>query len=195
MIDQAKGRVTDAIDARIGTFLNTIENRYSNPLRAEATAVGEPTIDSIVLSYNSIKSYYRNEYELKNGFRSIRGRKNVEVLLLRNLVELSDQPGYGMDSVDIYLVKIVPNETSTSEFGLLNKRPVTYTQEESKEGNIYMVKVTYTNEIRYINVLLSFPPSSTGIKRHEMTLLALVPNETYYFEKDPDGEWYFKSVE
>ncbi|HZY79291.1 MAG TPA: toll/interleukin-1 receptor domain-containing protein [Cyclobacteriaceae bacterium] len=190
-------QIESAINNRITNFLNTIDNRYINPLKSESSRpTSESEIDSVVSYYRNFKSYYRNEYEFNNGLRSITGRKNVEDAISTNLIELSDQPGYGMDSVDIYFANVLSRDgLRHSRFSLLNKRNVGYTSEEKKDGPVFSVKVNYVNPIRYIDVVLTLPGTANGTKRHEMTLLGFLPAETYYFEEGSDGEWYFKSVE
>jgi hypothetical protein len=189
-------QVKAAIEERIHAFLNTVENRYATPLKTESFIVGEYEVDSIMRIYQNLRSYYRNEYEFNNGLGMIRGRRSVEAALMEDLVKLADQPGYGMDSVDIYLANTSPADGFRhSRFALLNKRPVAYTQEESKKGPLYIVKVNYSNEIRYIDVRLTYPTETNGTKRHEMTLLGFLPSEIFYFEEGSDGEWYFQKVE
>jgi hypothetical protein len=189
-------QVTQVIEDRIQSFLNTIESKYANPSTIASVLIGENEVDSIVHAYQNLKSYYRNEYEFYDGIRTIRGRKNVQNALATDLVKLADKPGYGMDSVDIYLSNNTLSDGLVhSRFALLNRLPLRYALESRKEGSNYMVTVFYSNEIRYIDILLTFASSPSGTKRHEMTLLGFPPSETFYFQEGADGDWHFESVE
>ena len=188
-------QIQTIIEARIHALDNTIETRYAVSFKP-GILITQHQIDSVKLAYNNFKSYYRNEYEFNNGNTTIRARKNVENYLHCNLVELADQPGYGMDSLDAYRAnQLMADGFRHAGFSLFNKRPVEFTWQGRGDGSLYVVDVTYTNAMRYINVSFTFPPSLTGTKRHEMSLMGFPPSETYYFEEGSDGEWYFKKVE
>lgn len=189
-------QINDTINSRVQKLMNTVGNKYLAPFRLQSKLAGQSKIDSSRLAFENYKSYYRNEYEFNNDISLTRGRRNVESVLGINLVDLANSPGYGMDSLDIYWsTPTIAEGFRHSSFSIVNKRPLIYSLKKEKQGSSYLVTVAYQNNIQYINVSLTTPPLSTGTKRHEMTLCGLPPSETYFFEKGPDGEWYFTKVE
>jgi hypothetical protein len=189
-------QIETAITDRIQKVINLVDGRYANPFKRESSVILRGKVDSVRTAYQNFKSYFRNEYEFDNGLVVIHARKNVEDAIGENVVELADLPGYGMDSLDIYWSKPIRKDGfQHSSFSLINKRPVNFKWAAEKKDDSYLVKVNYSNGIQYIKVTLTMPPTSAGTKRHEMTLVGFPPEETYYFEKGTDGEWYFKGIQ
>jgi hypothetical protein len=185
-------QINDVIETRLKNLDNTIKNRYLQPIKLDHVILNSASkIDSAWTAYQNVKSYYRNEYEFTDGDKPSRGRKNVETVLQLNLTELADLPAYGMISPEIYWIDGIRH----ASFSLVNNTPIKYKWAGERNGSDYLVSVEYTNNIQYINVSLTVPPTSTGTRRHEMTLVGLMPIETYHFEKASDGTWQLKDTQ
>ncbi|MEI9919064.1 MAG: toll/interleukin-1 receptor domain-containing protein [Bacteroidota bacterium] len=189
-------QIENVINERIQAVTNMVDNRYVEPVKREGVVVRQAKIDSTRLAYlETGTSHLRNEYEFNNGTSIIHARMHVEDAIGKDVVELAETPGYGMDSLDIYWsAPTVVDGFRHVSFSLVNKRPIQFSSKGRKNGTVYSVTVNYTNGIQFINVSLTIPPTPAGTKRHEMILAGLGPVETYYFEKGLDGEWYFKEV-
>jgi hypothetical protein len=189
-------QIKQTIDDRIQRFGNTIENRYVTPFKLEAVEAKQSKPDSAWSAYQNIKSYYRNEYEFNNGITTSRSRKNVEFVLQQNLVDLEETPGYGMDSLDIYWMnKAGLDGFRQSSYSFINKSYVRFSYNGEHIGSTYTVTVTFVNNIRYVNVSLTVPPTSNGTRRHEVTLIGFRPTEKFYFEKATTGIWQLIDVQ
>lgn len=191
----ADAEINHAINDRIQVLTNSIRNNYIAPSKLRGARVTQIKIDSARLAYQNYRSYFRNEYEFNSGLSVVRSRKNVQSVLDIDVVEISDSPGYGIDSVDIYWSSTkMQNGFHQSSFSLINKRSISFSFTARRDGSQYIVAVHYGNNIQYINVTLTTPPTSVGTKRHEMTIVGVPPLEIYNFEKSAEGEWRLKEI-
>jgi hypothetical protein len=189
-------QINIAIEKRISDLQTIVTNRYVRDLKANGTPIRESQIDSIKKTYNSFKSYFRNEYEFYDGYTTVRGRKKVEDRIGRDVVLMADEPRYGFNSANLYWASLPMGDGfRNAGYSLINNEEVDFTWKGEKTPTGYSVQVHYVNELRFINISFTFPPQSTGIKRHEMTLLGLPSSEIYLFEVGPDDEWHLTKIE
>jgi hypothetical protein len=125
----------------------------------------------------------------------VRGRKNVEKALVMSMDKLTPKDHYSFTDPEIRLA--VLSSTPGAEevhYIFYNTRPITYTTSVSAdtEGH-YEVTVTYTQNIRMVYTVLDFPASPKDTKRHQVTITALPPAETYSFLQDGDN-WTLKTI-
>lgn len=152
-------------------------------------------VDSANRAYQNNKSHYRNEYTLVTGYSTITSKKNVSDKLKLNVEDL--YPGNKYTLVNSEMVLFDTRQASdylTIRYALLNKEAVTAAREmpEGRQDDKFDVHVDYTNNIRYISVTLTFPIRG-DIKRREVDIMAIPPEETYTFEKQSE-EWTLISV-
>jgi hypothetical protein len=180
------------VQARIDNFQHKIDYQYLADLRnAGAEASEADTVNTLFSDFKNLKSYFRNEYELFNGYTTIRGRKNVEAALHLDLGSADPGNAYRFLSPAVYLTGKKPEVN----YAFINTQPLRYkisTPEEAGE-HIFTVAVTYENNIRFIGVNLSFVTSREETKYHRMLLLSFLPKETYVFEEH-DGIWALAEV-
>jgi hypothetical protein len=181
--------LAESIERRMQDLELEIKKDWLNPKDEQAAITS--SVDSIYQEYMSLKSRYRNEYEFTNGIELARSRRRVESILGVNLTLWTPSNEYNLATPNITLNRERPYITYTYR----NTQPVTYsiTSTSLSEENSYLVKVAYVNNIRCINVSLSFPTETDDVKRHKMRLIGFLPDETFVFEKD-QNDWKLKEV-
>ncbi|HEY9046837.1 MAG TPA: toll/interleukin-1 receptor domain-containing protein [Ohtaekwangia sp.] len=187
--------IHQSIENHIADLEEKKQERLKEELNLKLTK--KATQDKIVSLYTAFKnlnSYYRNDYVLNTGDKTVRFKKNVDALLDANMQELNPLNMYGFQSPDIY-VKQEPGVSDVHYF-FINTQPLEgKTGEiESLSENTFAVWVSYTNNIRFIGVSLTFTSQSEntkGMKRHAMEIIALPPRERYVFERTGD-HWSFQ---
>jgi hypothetical protein len=159
------------------------------------TLIRQQRMNPVVLSgavalYDSFwrtNSYYRNEYTLSCSNKEVSGRRNVEMALKQSMKGFTPANQYGMTNPQVYV--------SASSYVLYNPQSITYTTTVAhEESERYEVTVTYSEGIRMVYTKLDFPTSANDTKRHQVTITALPPTETYTFVQAGDA-WVLQGVE
>jgi hypothetical protein len=174
--------IHNEVQRRIDSFQQKVDRQYLADLRNAGAQLSEPVrAGTLYNEFRDVKSYYRNEYELFNGYKTTRGRKNVEAVLGFDLSTFDPSNLYQLQSPAVYLF----GEKPEVRYAFVNTQQVQYTvsSPESIGDHVYSVSVTYKNSIRLVAVNLLFVKRSEETKRHRMFLLSLLPTETYVFEK------------
>ena len=188
-----KSFITQAINKRIETITAKAKSIKIHGLMPSPALLSPLSkLDSIYIAYQNQKSHYRNEYEFSDGTHSVSAKKNVDAVLKINAAALNPANAYGMKQPQCYLI----TKEAIAKYALLNTQPVQTSALDEKLANdsTYSVTATYTNNIRYIEVELLFNNSNNGLKRHHMTLIGLLPEETYLFKKRK-GQWVLASFQ
>jgi len=192
---------SQVVEAEIQKRINDLERKAGKDhelLRAswDARPATMADVSAIYTNFSNLKTHYRNEYELDNGFRRVQSRKNVEAALKVDVTSLTPYRSYSLSSPRIFLAsREQKNKPTEAHYSLENTQPVHYTiSAERLRDEEYEVSVTYSNNIRYMFVNLSFPTAGDFPKRHQLILKALLPKEKYTFINRSE-EWVLKSVE
>jgi len=184
--------ISKEIQMRIDNFQHKVEHQYLSELKKAGARPSEPdAVNTIFSDFKNLKSHYRNEYELFNGYAFVRARKNVEAALHLDLNLYDPGNAYHFQSPNVYL----RDEKPEVRYAFINTQPLKYTsslpEETGEHGRI--VTVTYENNIRFIGVSLLFVKNQKETRYHRMLLLGFLPTETYVFE-ERDGVWKLVEV-
>ncbi|GCC50109.1 hypothetical protein SanaruYs_03240 [Chryseotalea sanaruensis] len=167
-----------AVKARVAAMENTIltTNLY-NIKKAGAKPTTIESIDSLYTAFKNMKSYYRNEYEFNNGLTTVRAKKNVAAILQTDVEALRPANAYGLILPQIFLLQ----KGQSVKYTLLNTQPLHYSISESRQLNdsTYSILVKYDNNIRLIEVDLTFAEKASGMKKHQMLLMGFRHEEVY----------------
>lgn len=170
--------IAAAVKARVEAMENAIltTNLY-NIKKAGASATTIEGIDSLYTAFKNIKSYYRNEYEFDNGLKTVRAKKNVTAVLQTDVEALRPANSYGLTLPQLFLSR----NGQKVKYALLNTQPLDYAITESRQVNdsTYSITVKYNNNIRLIEVDLTFTDKASGMKKHQMLLVGFRPEEVY----------------
>lgn len=187
--------IASAITARIRNVQKEADQvvqqlKAGNGRKATATE-----IKKVYADFLNVQSYYRNEYALNTGDQLVRSKRNVEVALAMDMETITPQNQYSFTSPQIFRSTSSSSGDEKEQYVFFNTQPVTYTIESShKEEDLFKVKVSYDQPIRLVYTVLDFPSSVKDTKRHQMSITALRPVETYSFQKEGE-QWVLKSVE
>jgi hypothetical protein len=157
------------------------------------TSTGAPGkfIDSVYSAYSEANAHYRNEYEFQNGFEAIRAKKNVNAALQTDVESLSPDNNYGMDSATIVYTPMLNRKVV---YTFMNLTPVVREIDVlSEKEDFYTVTVNYKNNIRQVEVSLTFPKDKKDTKRHKMLMRGFKPKETYHVFRS-DGTWKIREI-
>lgn len=187
--------VASAIAARISDVQKEADQvvqqlKAGNGRKATATE-----IKKVYADFLTVQSYYRNEYALNTGDQLIRSKRNVEVALAMDMETITPLNQYSFTSPQIFRSTSSSPGEEKEQYVFFNTQPVTYKIESShEEEDLFKVKVSYNQPIRLVYTVLDFPSSVKNTKRHQMSITALRPVETYSFQKEGE-QWVLKSVE
>ncbi|MBT1688268.1 toll/interleukin-1 receptor domain-containing protein [Dawidia soli] len=178
--------VDKTIEHRMASLQRGVDQQWHDATRGSQ---GKPatSADAAFLydSFWKTRSYYRNEYTLVTPDKEISGRRNVEMTLRHPMKELVPANAYFMSDAQVYL--------NGSSYIFYNTRPITYTTTASSHDGQYEVTVNYAEGIRMVYTVLQFPGSESDTKRHQVTIQALPPTETYTFV-DKGGAWELHEI-
>lgn len=190
----SKALIKKTIEDRVEAVSKKINPVYVHDFVAlGASQCTMSVLDILYQTYKDQKSHYRNEYEFFDGKHSVRSRKNVEALLKIDVAALNPGNAYEMKQPYSYVLK----KDGWAKYALLNTQPIDFTSASEKQINdsIFSVTVKYVNNIRYLEVELLFNNSmSSGIKRHQMLLIGLPPEETFLFKRR-NGQWSLSGLQ
>lgn len=179
--------ITETIEHHIRDLQRESDQRLQTLIRQQQ--MNPVMLSRAVNVYDSFwrtSSYYRNEYTLVHAGKEVSGRRNVEMTLRRPTKEFTPANQYGMTNPQVY--------ASASSYVFYNPQSVTYTTTIAREeGDGYEVTVTYSEGVRMVYTKLVFPKSVSDTKRHQVTITALPPTETYTFVQAGD-EWVLQGV-
>ena len=168
-------RIDKEIESRIAALQHSADRHVHDftdiPQRKPVPAA---MATSLYQRFSNTKSYYRNEYSLIMPDREIRGRRNVEMTLRQPIQEFTPVNGYLLSGFQVFL------DSSSYMFYNTNAMTYTMTRVGYKEDH-YEVTVTYAEGVRLVYTKLDFPASEKDTKRHQVTIDALPPTETYAF--------------
>jgi hypothetical protein len=184
--------VQEAVQRRIENFNEQINNEYVQSIKKSGGVIcSTEKIDSVYTLFKNLKSSYRNEYEFYDGFKTIRSKKNVETILQIDIESLYPSSGYNFKFPQSFIL----NKGAKVKYSLLNTQPLDYSFSDGDFDNdtTYSVVVKTTNNIRYIEVDLTFSTNTGGTKRHQMLIIGFPPQATYTFVRR-NQEWYFDAV-
>lgn len=192
-----KDLVRATIEQRISTFQQKVLIAHREVMQEEgATATTILGIMRFHNQYEGIESYYRNRYTVTTGNAEIHFKKNVEPALKLDFDSFSPHNTYGFDMPNTFKVDHSLGKALNVKYIFLNTQSVSYRQDEPgelTEGEC-RVPVTYENYIRYLTVSLQYTKNTDWMKRRSFEFMALLPVETYRFQKKGD-DWVFKGLE
>lgn len=164
-------------------------------LQAKPATIND--IANVFSNFSRLKTNYRNEYTLNYNGKVIRSKKQVEAKLKLDLESLNPRSGYNFVSPNIFLMtKLNKSLLVEARYLFVNTQPITYRvfDEYDLENGDYVITVSYENYVRHITVNLLFPTAGSPLKRHQMSIMALVPAEKYIFSRQSD-EWVLIGIE
>lgn len=189
--------IEETINNRITAQQARVEKEVRSVIdKHQAQEVSQQAITTAFNEFDRIKTYFRNEYEFSNGFRESRFRKNVEKDLKLNLDAITPFNSYGFTTSRIYLSpRYRDGLMDCMTYSLINSEPVHYTitDTQSRDNGDYEVTVTYTGNIRGIQVNLIFPAQDFP-KRYQVFLKGFYPAEKFIFHREADT-WTLNTLE
>lgn len=171
----SQDRINKEVAARISALQRSADRHLHDVTAVSArTPAAAPMAAALYQRFQHAKSYYRNEYSLVMPDREIRGRRNVEMILQLPMQEFTAENSYHMAGAQVYL--------DSASYIFFNTKPITYTATRvGYNEDHYEVTITYAERIRLVYTTLDFPTSERDTKRHQVTIDALPPTETYSF--------------
>lgn len=189
--------IESTIATRIRDFdADLIKEKDQVLAMTNAAPVTLTEIKKVFNDYQEIKKNYRNIYEFRNGFKTIRSKKNVVEALGIDVDSLAAHFSYGLTGAEVYLAsRYDAGKLSSAQFILVNSQSLKYAVTESHNlGNDEVaVTVSYKNNLRYVMVDLVVPAEGP-LKKHAVSLKGFLPIEMYVFERRSDT-WVLKAVE
>lgn len=164
-------------------------------LQAKPATIND--IASVFSKFSKLKTNYRNEYTLNCNGTVIHSKKQVEAKLKLDLESFGPRSSYNFLSPNIFLMtKLNHSLLSEARYLFVNTQPIAYqvSDEHDLENGDYVITVSYENYVRHITVNLLFPTAGSPLKRHQMSIMALVPAEKYIFSRQSD-EWVLIGIE
>lgn len=118
----------------------------------------------------------------------------MQAVLAVNISNLTPETGYGLDSVDMYILG--ERAEGMVRYAIVNRRKPTY-----RLGDIAIVNDTTcavdlifeSDNVRYIEVALKYAETPRDTRRHSMTLWGFLPTEKLWFVQRHD-RWTFLDV-
>lgn len=188
--------IDEAVSHRLSQLQYKIDQRVAQFHQLNGKSVEVKYIDSVFNHYSNVRSYYRNQYQLDNGFHIVSARKNVELNLNMAVRTIGPFNHYGLNGPNIYVLNEENSEGKNQvSYALVNNTPLEYTATSpvEVEPNKYAVTIDFQNNIRFIEVTLTFARHSKDTKTHQMNIIGLKPRETYFLE-EIDGRWTLTEV-
>jgi hypothetical protein len=189
----------DAIELAIRARVNEVSGEAERIIK-ENSGSREATLEEIgqrYLTFSKLTSYYRNEYQLVFGPDKVNHKKNVEAALRIDLDTINPLNHYTLPSSLIFYNESAIHTEDTFEYFFANTQPVEYEAGELiKTGDhSYTLSVSYQNNIRLVQMRMTFPPSQAKTKsdlrkKYEVTFYALLPEEKIAFERK-NGKWEY----
>lgn len=141
--------------------------------------------------YLDLKTHYRNEYRLDNGFERIQSKKNVEAILHVAFDTLTLMNNYKMLSGEVSRAETI-QDGRTLRYVHRNTTPALFTIEGMNEisEDTWRVEVRFSNNIRLVETMLFFPDlnDKEPRKRHQVRIIATLPVEQYLITRN-EGRW------
>lgn len=192
------GDVKKAIDHRIKILNDEIKDQLQSSLVTPGGATAaEEQITSIWLEFSNLKTHFRNEYEFRNGYSFVKARKNVETVLHSDPAKFSPGNRYEMElSPNIMLMDNRKSQMGLVKYSYLAPSAIrfkTAAPQLQPDGSM-SVDINYENNIRYIEVSLTFVIQPKEIKRHLMKIWGFLPSERFVFKQDRGG-WILDHIE
>lgn len=193
-----RSSIESIVKGRIKWMEASLEQRMRSHI--EATNYGEVDQRKIITEYNefkSFKSYYRNEYEFQNQFRTVRFKKNVEPALGIDFDHFTAANDYGFNSPQRYFASTSRSGSHpVVEYLYVNTQPLTYQiKRKTKIGDKrYHVVVSYKNNIRYCMVTLEYPQTADVPKKAKIQINGFQPVEEYMITEQ-NGDWSITSIQ
>lgn len=184
--------IQEVVQNRAENLNERINSEYVQSIRkAGGVICTTERIDSVYTLFRNIKSSYRNEYEFYDGIKSVRSKKNVEANLQIDIESLYPSNGYNFKLPQSFIL----NKGAKIKYALLNTQPLDYSLSDGSFDNdtTYSVAVKSSNNVRYIEVDLTFSTNLNSTKKHQMLILGFLPKEKYVF-KWRGKEWIFDAV-
>jgi hypothetical protein len=202
-LNDSEAPAGDVIELAIRARVNEVSYKAENVTR-ENSGSREVTLEAVsqqYVTFSKVKSYYRNEYHLASRTALVSHKKNVEAALRIDLDTINPLNRYTLPSSLIFCNESTSNKENTFEYFFANPQPVTYTTGELlKTGDhSYTLDVSYQNNIRLVQVRMTFPPPSGKTKsdfrkKYEVTFYALLPEEKIAFDQR-NGKWEYTLLE
>lgn len=181
--------VSNAIEQRIALASNIADKARAMTI---LTSENNPSIElmSVYAQFKDIDSRERNIYQLKTGISTLNSKKRVNEKLGVDLDNgLTPLNSFGLDSCIVHLqqTKDASGRDIVSAF-YMNLRKVTHTRDESMSGlGKYQVSVSFKNNIRVVEVRMTYPLSLKDQRKYEVSLIALPPSEVISFHASGSG--------
>lgn len=189
--DSSSGIAKGLIEKRIADLQQDFDQQFQAGMQKMHFSPVQS--DSVMWHYNAFRnfqSYYRNEYEFTNGIDNVRFKKNVEPALNIDLDALSPANSYQLSSPQIYLSTFAATKNNkVILYVYVNTQPVVYTitHETKIADDEYLVRVSFTNNVRYWVVSLQYPSGPGMPKRCQTQIQGLLPFEEFKIIKKGPG--------
>ncbi len=194
----------DDVESQVAFSRDVAEQLLSERLRdldLKASAVLKDHPYSLVSSgeqvaadadeYLDLKTHYRNEYRLDNGFSKVQSKKNVEAALQVAFDTMTLVSNYKMSTGEVSRAEVL-QDGRTLRYVHRNTSPASFDIKSMNEisKDIWEVDVRFSNNIRLIETMLFFPDlnDKEPRKRHQVRIMATLPSEKYLFRKS-EGRW------
>lgn len=144
-------------------------------------------IESDVKEYSDLKTHYRNEYRLDNGFSQVQSKKNVQTALGMSFDSLTLLNHYGLSEFETFRQES-SGEERVVRYIFRNTKPV-----KSAIGELtpladgtWVFEVEYSENIRLVETILTYPDMTqhNRRKRQQLKIFAVHPSERYLLRKE-----------
>lgn len=136
--------------------------------------------------YLDLKTHYRNEYRLDNGFAKVQSKKNVEAILQVTFDTLTLINNYKMLAGEVSRAEMI-RDGRTVRYVHRNTTPALFNISAMNEigSDAWKVDVEFANNIRLIETMLFFPDlnDKEPRKRHQVRIMATLPFEQYLIKR------------
>ncbi len=136
--------------------------------------------------YTDLKTHYRNEYRLDNGFMKVQSKKNVEAILGIDFDSVNLLNNYRLHAPEVLRFETISGGR-TLYYVHRNISPVSFTIESMNElsNGTWIVDVRFSNNVRLVETVLYFPDlkDKEPRKRHQLRMIAMLPAERYLVRK------------
>jgi hypothetical protein len=193
-IDKMENRSPERefIESTILNRIRLMDENVSRLLRESDNSV--VMINEISEQYREFKNmnaYVRNEYHMVSSEGEINIKKNVATALKVDPDTLTPYNFYSLQSALVR--KVNSGLGGDVAYAIQNQLPVQYSMGEVHrvDDDEYSVPVRYLQNIRLVQVVLTFPVASDeSRKKIDLTLHAMMPEETFLFQRKED-EWVY----
>jgi hypothetical protein len=144
-------------------------------------------VESDVKEYSELRTHYRNEYRLDNGYVEIQSKKNVEAALQLDFDRLTLRNGYGFTAAETFRQDLSDGKRVV-RYLYRNSKPVGVKIGELTQvtDETWVFDVDFSDNLMLVETILSFPgmDDEDPRKRQQVRIFATLPTERYLLRKE-----------